>query len=551
MHEKLNNFISWLKMVQVWLHLKPDNVAGKCRLQFGIAIIIILFLALLVPHLWMSKLTDKAVLQTGHSISDIVLDGHINRYIRFEKATERILSDTYSELPLPTEYNPPVSWVKLQDGRDFDPVKLSEKQAKELGGLLDDDSSGITMWREQKGKGIENNYIEIIKADEDCLRCHNPQGTAVSFNAKEPIGAIVIRLADEDHNRTLLMNNACVIFAGLLAGASAIIAVYVIVQKVILRPMRQLRALVNNVSEGNLDARSSIKSNDEYERLAEAFNSMLDGLQDSQEKHHNANKQLDLKIVELSDRNIELFKANKLKSEFLANMSHEFRTPLNAILGFSDLLRDSPPKDLEKVKRYSGNISESGRNLLIMINDLLDLAKAEAGKIDVRIDKTSIPQLCKGVAGFFWPMTEKKNIELVLDVDENLPIVSTDASKVQQILYNFVSNAIKFTPEQGSIIIKAFKPDDKTVRISVTDTGCGIAPEYQSHIFEKFRQIDGSITRNSPGTGLGLAISKELAQLIAAKISLQSEVGKGSVFNLDMPLIEAAVKEPDKTEPTA
>ncbi len=548
MREKIINFISWLKMVQVWLHLKPDNVAGKCRLQFGGAIIIILFLALLVPYLWMSKLTDKTVLQTGRSIVNLVLDGHINRYIRFEKATERIVSDTYSEQPFPTEYNPPVSWVKLEDGLTFDSTNLSPEQASELTRLVEDESSGIAMWRQQNDKVLENNYIEIIKADEECLRCHNPQGTANAFNTKETIGAIVIKLPDDDLNRTLLMNNACIIFAGLLAGASAIIAVYVIVQKVILRPMRQLRALVNNVSEGNLDARSSIKSNDEYERLAEAFNSMLDGLQDSQEKLHNANKELDVKIVELSDRNIELFKANKLKSEFLANMSHEFRTPLNAILGFSDILRDSPPKDIEKIKRYSGNISESGRNLLIMINDLLDLAKAEAGKIGVRTDKTSISQLCKGVAGFFWPMTEKKNIELVLDVDENLPIIITDAAKVQQILYNFVSNAIKFTPEQGNITIKAFKPDEKTIRISVIDTGCGIEQEYQSHIFEKFRQIDGSITRNSPGTGLGLAISKELAQLIAARISLQSEAGKGSVFNLDLPIIVNAPKEPDKQD---
>lgn len=538
MDKRLKNFLSWLKMVQVWLHLKPETVAGKCRLQFGIAIIIILVLALLVPYLWMTKLTDKAVLQTGRSIVNLVLDGHVNRYIRFEKATERIASGTYSEQPLPSEYVPPVSWIKIDESNGFDNAKLSAKQSEELSNLIKDESRDITMWRQQNDKVIENNYIEILEADEECLRCHNPQGTAVPFNARQKIGALVMKLPDDDLNKTVIMNNACVIFAGLLAGASAIIAVYVIVQRVILRPIRQLRALVNNVTEGNLDARSSINSNDEYERLADAFNYMLDGLQDSQEKLRKANKQLDSKIIELSDRNIELFKANKLKSEFLANMSHEFRTPLNAILGFSDILRDSPPKDIEKAKRYAGNISESGRNLLVMINDLLDLAKAEAGKIDVRIDKTSIQQLCKGVAGFFWPMIEKKGVEFILDIEETLPIVSTDAAKVQQILYNFLSNAIKFTPERGKITLKAHLFEEKNVRISVIDTGCGIAPEYHTQIFEKFRQIDGSITRNGAGTGLGLAISKELSLLIAAKISLESEVDKGSAFHLDLPLIE-------------
>ena len=156
------------------------------------------------------------------------------------------------------------------------------------------------------------------------------------------------------------------------------VAFYSIAQRIILRPIRQLRALVGNVAEGNLDARSAIKTGDEYEKLSDAFNEMLDGLQESQEKIRQANVQLDAKIAQLSDRNIELFKANKLKSEFLANMSHEFRTPLNAILGFAQLLREKPADAPEKSKRYAENIIASGRSLLNMINDLLDLAKAQA-----------------------------------------------------------------------------------------------------------------------------------------------------------------------------
>lgn len=538
MQKRIKNLLHLLEKIAVWLHLKPDNVAAKCRLQFGIAIIVILFIALLVPYLWMTKLTDKIVLQTGRSIVQIVLDAHANRYIRFEQSSQKLASGTFLDQPPADDYIPPVSWIRFSEDLDLDSSHLSPKQIETIKQLSGDTNQDTAMWRNFNESGIENNYIQMIRADEDCLRCHNPQGTANPFSTKELIGAMVIKLPDDDLNRTVLMNNICIIFAGMLAGTSAIIAVYVIVQKVILRPIRQLRALVNNVSEGNLDARSAINSNDEYERLALAFNSMLDGLTDSQSKLRKANKQLDSKIIELSDRNIELFKANKLKSEFLANMSHEFRTPLNAILGFSDIMRDSPPKDVEKIKRYAGNISESGRSLLTMINDLLDLAKAEAGKIEVHLNKTSIPQLCKGVVGFFWPMTEKKGINLILDIDDALPMVNTDATKVQQILYNFISNAIKFTPENGTITIKAEFIDDKIVRISVKDTGCGIAKEYHSLIFEKFRQLDGSITRHSTGTGLGLAISKELANLIAATISLESELEKGSTFILDLPVID-------------
>jgi signal transduction histidine kinase len=266
---------------------------------------------------------------------------------------------------------------------------------------------------------------------------------------------------------------------------------------------------------------------------------MLNNLVEGQEKLRQANKQLDTKITELSERNIELFKANKLKSEFLANMSHEFRTPLNAILGFAEILREKSSEDITKSKRYAENIISSGRNLLNMINDLLELAKAEAGKIEVHIEKTSIPELCRGLVAFFSPLTEKNKIKVRLTVDENIPLIKTDSGKVQQILYNLLSNAVKFTPENGKVEIKAFMPDEQTVRVSVSDTGPGIAETDKEKIFEKFRQVDGSLTRNQSGTGLGLAISMELAKLLSGTIGLESMLGEGAAFWLDLPIIKA------------
>jgi signal transduction histidine kinase len=317
----------------------------------------------------------------------------------------------------------------------------------------------------------------------------------------------------------------------------AFVAFYWITQRVILSPVRQLRALANNVAEGNLSIRSSINTRDEYEKLADAFNHMLDGLQATQEKLRQANKQLDDKIVELSERNIELFKANKIKGEFLANIGHEFRTPLNAILGFAEILRDKPARlNSDKIQRYADNIIIGGKNLLNMLNDLLDLAKAEAGKMQLHIEKTTVEELCDALVRDFSVPAGKKKIRIKTILDDNLPVLNTDVGKVRQILYNFLSNAVKFTAKGGTIEIRATMADEKTARIAVSDTGCGIAEADKEKIFEKFRQVDGSITRQSPGSGLGLAISKELATILAGSIGLESEPGKGSTFWLDIPV---------------
>jgi signal transduction histidine kinase len=225
-------------------------------------------------------------------------------------------------------------------------------------------------------------------------------------------------------------------------------------------------------------------------------------------------------------------------------MSHEFRTPLNAILGFAQVLREKPSLlRREKGQRYTENIISSGNRLLNMINDLLDLAKTQAGKMELHIEQTSLPQLCGSLVSSFSLLTRQKRIKVAMQIDDEVPLVRTDAGKVQQILYNFLSNAVKYTEHRGHITIAASMLDDKTVRLSVTDDGCGIAESDREKIFEKFRQVDGSLTRQSPGSGLGLAISKELANMLAGSIGLESEVGRGSTFWLDIPVTLAAEGE--------
>lgn len=165
--------------------------------------------------------------------------------------------------------------------------------------------------------------------------------------------------------------------------------------------------------------------------------------------------------------------------------------------------------------------------------------------MELHIEQTSLALLCKTVIGHFSALTKKKKIKVRLSVEEHIPALLTDAGKVEQILYNFLSNAVKFTPERGRVEIRARMLDEKNVRIEVSDTGCGIVEADKKKIFEKFRQIDGSITRQSPGSGLGLAISRELAALLAGSIGLDSEAGKGSTFWLDIPV--TLTKEQAKT----
>ena len=518
----------WRRVLKL-LRLSPLSLAKKCQLTFGAAAVFVLALALLLPYIWMGQLTKKASLDAGRAKAETVL------YQHFQLNTLLALDNTGAVLDV---NDPEMRLIRFTKDGVAGLPQLTEEQRRMIKSLRSEETRDDNIFFARKAGILYSNYVRIFKADDTCINCHKPQGSASAFSPNEQIGAAVIQRPAGEIDKIVLMNRVWVIVAGLIAGAGAIVAFYMITQRVILRPIRQLRALASNVAEGNLDIRSAIKTGDEYEKLANAFNNMLDGLQATQEKLRQANKQLDAKITELSERNIELFKANKIKSEFLANISHEFRTPLNAILGFAQVLREKPGLlKKEKAQRYAENIITGGNRLLNMINDLLDLAKTEAGKMELHIEETSVPQLCKALIASFSLLTKEKKIKVKLLSDDNVPALMTDAGKVQQILYNFLSNAVKFTPQRGRIEIRAkLLTDENTVRIAVTDTGCGIAEADREKIFEKFRQADGSITRESTGSGLGLAISRELAAMLAGNIGLESELGKGSTFWLDIPL---------------
>jgi GAF domain-containing protein len=239
---------------------------------------------------------------------------------------------------------------------------------------------------------------------------------------------------------------------------------------------------------------------------------------------------------EIEAKGRELEAANRHKSEFLANMSHELRTPLNAIIGFSEVLQERMFGELnEKQAEYTDDILSSGRHLLSLINEILDLSKVEAGRMELELATFDLPLAIDNARTFVRERAIKHGINLDVTVDERLGEFVGDERKIKQILLNLLSNAVKFTPEGGRIGISA-RQTDGAVEISVSDTGIGIAPEDQGKIFEEFRQVGGDYAHKKEGTGLGLTLAKKFVELHGGKIWVESEVGKGSTFTFALPI---------------
>jgi signal transduction histidine kinase len=239
---------------------------------------------------------------------------------------------------------------------------------------------------------------------------------------------------------------------------------------------------------------------------------------------------------EIADKSRLLEAASRHKSEFLANMSHELRTPLNAILGFSEVLAERMFGDVnEKQAEYLQDILSSGRHLLSLINDILDLSKVEAGRLELELGRFHLPTALDNVLTLVRGRATRHGITLSQTVDERLGDIVADERKVKQILVNLLSNAVKFTPEGGRVGLTA-TPADGVLTIAVTDTGVGIAPEDQAAIFEEFRQVGLDDARRQEGTGLGLTLAKKFVELHGGRIWVQSRVGQGSTFSFTLPV---------------
>ena len=298
-------------------------------------------------------------------------------------------------------------------------------------------------------------------------------------------------------------------------------------------------------------------ANEELEEQSRALKESQAHLETQQAELEQSNEQLSMQRDALDDRNHalreaqqqleeraeELQRASRYKSEFLANMSHELRTPLNSSLILAKLLADNPKGNLdaEQVK-FADSIYSAGNDLLNLINDILDISKVEAGKLDLRPENANVVRLAQSLESTFQPLATEKQLGFSVDVADDLPrSLYTDRLRVEQILKNLLSNAIKFT-EQGQVSLTV-RQVDGGVAFAVRDSGIGIAKEQQDYIFEAFRQADGTTNRRFGGTGLGLSISRDLAALLGGSISVSSAPGEGSVFTLVLPLTYSPTEE--------
>jgi len=239
---------------------------------------------------------------------------------------------------------------------------------------------------------------------------------------------------------------------------------------------------------------------------------------------------------EIEEKSAQLEVANKHKSDFLANMSHELRTPLNAIIGFSEALMERMFGEVnDKQADYLKDIHESGRHLLSLINDILDLSKIEAGRMDLELASFHLPTALSNAMTLIRERAQRHGIELGLEVDQQLGEFQADERKFKQIMLNLLSNAVKFTPDGGRVDVSARKFDGQ-IEVAVRDTGIGIAPEDQAVVFEEFKQVGRDQMRKAEGTGLGLALTRRFVELHGGAIRLESTPGKGSTFTVSLPL---------------
>ncbi len=394
-----------------------------------------------------------------------------------------------------------------------------------------------------------NYYYGAVRATESCLLCHRQRNA--DLQEGDLLAVVKLDVDTQPIENGFHTNRAILISIAFATTFLIMLGSYLIVRYVIVKPVKHLKEVSDAISAGELNVRSEIQTGDEFEDLSHAFNRMLRNLVSMQDRLRRVNADLDRKVDELAQANMALYESNRLKSDFLATMSHELRTPLNSILGFSEVLLSNDGLN-DKQTRWVTNIQSSGQQLLNLINDILDLAKIEAGKMQVRLVEFQIQDVCEGMLAMFRPMAEKKNIDLRGTFAVDIPVLRQDVVKIQQILSNLLSNAIKFTPEGGRVQLKAevdpMTPPPSTtatgvrwngggfIVLTVSDTGVGIAREEQEMIFEKFRQAGNPLTRQHAGTGLGLSIVRELSKLLGGEVTLQSELGRGSTFTVRLPL---------------
>ena len=314
----------------------------------------------------------------------------------------------------------------------------------------------------------------------------------------------------------------------LLAIVLALVAGFVISWSFIV-PVQDVGRVLDRVAEGHFGDTITVPNRDEFGTLVSRMNHMSTELARLDQEQRRAAE--DLKLV-----NEDLAAASRAKSEFLANMSHELRTPMNAILGFTELVLDDVYGEIpDAIREPIGDIQTNGRHLLRLINDVLDLSKIEAGRMELALGRYAVEDVVDTVRASLRSLAAEKGLEFVAEVAPDVPIAYGDAKRLSQCLMNLAGNAIKFTREGRVTIVVGLESDDRLL-FRVSDTGIGIPADQLESVFGEFRQVDPTITREFGGTGLGLSITKKFVELHGGRIWVESELDKGSTFYFTIPV---------------
>ena len=357
------------------------------------------------------------------------------------------------------------------------------------------------------------------------------------------IGSIEIGFSREYINEQIQTTTLALISG--LAGFLILVglALFAFINRSVINPLGAFTKTVREMDSENLSLRVNIHSEDELGMLAGSFNRMAENLEKSHRALRKAHDELEQKVEErtkeLAETNEQLVEVSNHKSQFLANMSHELRTPLNAIIGFSQILQDDDYSNLEESERgYAKDIYESGTHLLNLINDILDLAKVESGKMELELEPVKIKHVLESSLVMIKGKAFNHGIQLVTEITSVLEDfeIMADERKLKQITFNLLSNAAKFTPDGGQITIECKKEGEQLV-VSVTDTGVGIAPEEKEKVFEEFYQTRDGSKSKTPGTGLGLPLTRSFVEMHGGKIWAESGgKDKGSRFIFTIPI---------------
>ena len=400
-------------------------------------------------------------------------------------------------------------------------------------------------------------YLAPMRIEENCLDCHGePAGEIdVTGYAKEgwkigDIGgaiSIVMPLDVYMESEQASTIQDVIFFGGMLV--VCLLIIYAALTYLVTRPLGKIQAGVECIQTGDLGVRlAQSESSREMNTLMAEFNRMageLSGIYNNLESQvadrtaqlAEANAVLEKQRAQLEQANERLLNDNRYKSDFLAMMSHELRTPLTSILAFAEFLnRDCEPHD-EREAETRREIEANSRALLLMINDILEMSRLDAGRTDMNVEVVDIGDVVGMVSTVVQPLADKGKIDFACEIDPDVPLVQADFEKMRHVLENLCGNAIKFTPERGSVVLHiSHHPECGELWIKVSDTGIGIAKADQQRIFDRFVQADSSPSRKYNGTGLGLALAKEYTDMHGGAISVESEPDVGSVFTVRIPV---------------